>query len=119
VSGTLAVAAGTEAVAVVAEPQLPLAAEQRRPQVRRLVERVPHQPRAPRPRLAEPEPRQHRPQAVRRRQVELRRRVERQQLPAVEAEGVVVAISPATQTRMAPLTPDSARWLAIPTACRR
>jgi len=115
VSGTLAVAAGTEAVAVVAEPQLPLAAEQRRPQVRRLVERVPHQPRAPRPRLAEPEPRQHRhrPQAVR------RRRVERKQLPAVEAEGVVVAISPATQTRMAPLIPDSARWLAIPTACRR
>ena len=114
-SGTLAVAAGTEAVAVVAEPRLPLAAEQRRPQARRLVERVPHQPRAPRPRLAEPEPRQHRAQAVR------RRRVERKQLPAVavEAEGVVAAISPATQTRMAPLTPDSARWLAIPTVCRR
>ena len=56
-----------------------------------------------------------------RRQAEPRQRVavERRRRAAVEAEGVVVAISPAHPTLMAPSTPDSARWLAIRTACRR
>ena len=99
----MAVATGVAEVAqqLRAVPQLPRAAEPHQQQARRLEGLAPHRPQ---PEL---------------RQVELRRRVERQQLPAVEAEGVVVAISPATQTRMAPLTPDSARWLATRTACRR
>jgi len=56
-----------------------------------------------------------------RRQAEPRQRVavERRRRAAVEAEGVVVAISPAPPTLMAPSTPDSAKWLATRTACRR
>ena len=85
-----------------AVPQLPLAAEQHRQQPRRLEGLAPHRPQ---PEL---------------RQVELRRRVERRQLRAAgAAEGVVVAISPAHPTLMAPSTPDSARWLATRTACHR
>ena len=114
VSGTPAgaVVAAATGVAGVAQQlraprQLPPAAVQHRQQARRLVERVPRRPRARRLAAPEPEP--------------LRRRLERRQLPAVEAEaeGVVVAISPAPPTRMAPSTPDSARWLATRTACRR
>ena len=89
--------------AAVAGPQLPPVAEPHQPQARRLAERAPHRRQGPR--LVERAP--HRPQP------ELR------QLPEVEAEGVVVAISPATPTLMAPSTPDSARWLATQTACRR
>ena len=106
VSGTPAVAVAT-AVAEAARqlqavPQLPLAAEQHRQQPRRLEGLAPHRPQ---PEL---------------RQVELRRRVERRQLRAAgAAEGVVVAISPAPPTLMAPSTPDSAKWLATRTACRR
>ena len=97
-----AVAAGT-AVAVVA-PLLPEARQHRRVrqhlrQVRRLEALVQHRLR----RQAEPRQRVA---------VEPRRLV-------VEAVGVVAAISPAHPTLMAPSTPDSARWLAIRTACRR
>ena len=94
-----AVATGVAAVAqrLPAVPQLPLAAAQHQQQARPLVELEQHR---------------HLPQAR-------PRRAERKQLPAVEAEGVVVAISLAPPTLMAPSTPDSARWLATRTACRR
>ena len=100
----MAVATGVAAVAqqLQAVPQLPRAAEPHQQQARRLEGLAPHRPQ---PEL---------------RQVELRRRVARRQLRAAgAAEGVAVAISPAHPTLMAPSTPDSARWLATRTACRR
>jgi hypothetical protein len=126
VSGTPAVAVGTEVAVVVARPQRPLAAEQHQLQARRLAELVPH-PQQPHPDV---EPVPHRPRAELRRPVVERRlrqallRLVDRRLP-LAAPGAVVAaagagvISSATQTRMAPSILDSARWLAIRTACRR
>jgi len=109
-----AVATGVAAVAqrLPAVPQLPLAAAQHQQQARPLVEPGQHRQQPQVRPLVEPEQHRHLPQAR-------PRRAERKQLPAVEAEGVAVAISPALPTLMAPSTPDSARWLATRTACRR
>lgn len=109
-SGTPAVAVETEVAVVAAGPQLPLAAEQHRQQAHRRVELEQH--RLAR-RLVVLVPRR---QQADLRRPELRRPVDHRQLAAAGAAGV---ISPAAQTRTAPLILDSPKWLAIPTVCRR
>ena len=63
----------------------------------------------------------HRQRAELRRLVDHRRLalvVDRKRLP-LAAVGAAGVISPAAQTRMAPLILDSEKWPAMPTACRR
>ena len=104
VSGTPAVAVAA-AVTGVAEAAQPLRA------ARQLRQALQHLRQAPRLGVLV----QHRPQ----RQAGPRLRVApaRRQLAAAAVVVAVAAISPAHPTPMAPLTPTSAKWLAIPTAC--
>ena len=119
--GTPAVVVGTEVAVVAAAPQLLQAAEQHPQQARRLVERV------PRP-VVELAPRQQGELVPHRQRAELRRLVDHRRLAALvvdrrrlplAAVGAAEVISPAAQTRMAPLILDSEKWPAMPTACRR
>ena len=114
------VAAVVVAVLVVVGPPQPQAAEPHRQQVRRRVALVPHRlkallplpPGAERRRLVE-----HRV-AVERRVLERREGQRRRPVVAVVA-GAAGVTSHVLRTPMARSTPRSARWPAIPTACRR
>jgi hypothetical protein len=103
------------------------------PAVARLPQLLPHRRQVHRRqvhRLVEPGRRRHRQQARRPveraplrlqaglRRVVPRRPVERRRLAVVVAAAAAEGISRALQIRMAPLILDSAKWLAIPTACR-